>query len=638
MKFLWSLNVHLLWFFISLSCLLIVLTQTSDAPTFLNRYSVTDAVIIAVLLGFTTLSGGWWYASTIRQRPLPAISLPRFPLMGLALFCLWVISGAIIWLIPVRESIQSSLFRLYLAGLIFVVFWHILKQAAILALRLRRSWVVLTVGLAVAVTLLMVAAYQGGYVPPNRNFDEGWIAGRAVSLVDSDPETVDQMTPTRDPASSGAVANLSQWFLGMYFRLFGMGLSTGRLYGTLLSWLMLAFVYEVTRKLYGSVAAVIAVIVGLLLPLHHGYLYPTNWVALFHVAALYVFLQADQAQSPKRWPLHYLVGVLAALSIEGHAYGAAFTAGMGAFYLIYYGREAMRERRVWSGSVATFALGVLTVLMVAIAFRIALTGGELSLGNFAATLLNRYTDEATIGTDTISFPQRVLSTNVFFWLDYLNRFPVELVIFIFALVAAVRRAVFKRHRSDRLMLTVLFISTAVLGLFMAKPNVYYFIFFMPYITIFAGAACANLWQPRTQWRVAHLGAAVWLFALLAAFTVVKASQPNYNALVHLGYEIDAVLPVEADLVSGWEMYYFGLHPRRFIMLYNYYEQNREPDLPVPDALIITHGLDDIPDVLSYARQHGFQRAYCFPLDEFDGITSVYTQEEFLPADAPVNCT
>jgi hypothetical protein len=630
----------LVWFFASVVCLLIMLTHESDSGEILGLYSLRYSLILLVMLVLTAAAGissGLALSGKLQIPQLKINSRLRWGILaaGVALV-------AITWLfLPISSTSGGLVFRVYLVMLLFFGLLAIVERFPDLPVG-HLGWYVLLVATLV-LTALFTILYQDGYVPPSRYYDEGWLEGWSISLHNRAPGApLDSMFPMRDPLVVAVSTRLSLYGMGYWLELFGVGLRQGRLYSAVLAWLALPFIYATTRRLYGTTAALGALAVAALLPLHHSYTYPTGWVALTNAMGLYFFISAREAASPHSQRLrHFLAGLTISFGFEGHAYAVAFAAGLGGVYTLEYAgliwrtRSWQRNPNFW-----LFVLGVLSCAGISIIFRIWISGGLIGLGNLVDALRASYSVQTTIGGQSEGLIWRIWNANASLYGDYFLRYPLEFTLLVIGILAALRRFIQNRNSSDRILLAILALSLLVFALVLAKANVYYWIFLMPFIAALSGAFIAQFGRTKQISGFVPFAASIMIVAMMSVFTIKAAGQgQNVNQLLDVSDQISELLPDEVETVAGWETYYMGMYPRQFIATSSFYgfDQMIAPGTLAPDAIILTAGLDDVPATLAYLEANHLQRAYCFPTGLFDGMTILYLRADLLPQDAPLLC-
>lgn len=617
------------WSGFSLVVLVVMLLHESDGGAVFGRYTPRYAVLLGLMLFFVVCSDiVLLLVHTNRLRRLAVGAAWRAQHIG-GISAVLIVAVAAFWLLaPISDSEAGMLFRFYVAAglllLLLALLYEANAQHQIVAERWARWFFAGLLVAAVGAALIYV-----GQVPGSRYFDEAWLTAWGQGLASPHLPT-DPMVPARDELRTAVTSSLTRYGLGHWINLLGVGFNQARLYSLFLAWLGLPFIYQVARQLYGRTAAWSAVVFGVLFALHHSYVYPSGWVATATAIGLYLYFSSRPNQPARGRALrHFLSGVVVASALEGHPYGIMSAFGLGAMYAVDF--VAGLRRRQWDYALVWYVLGGLGYAVVWLAFRMIVSEGALTFSNITSALQQSYGQQVELGKETSR-----LQHNLALYAEYLTSFPLEFALLLVGTAFAVWRAIWHKSEADRRLLLIMGVSLLAFAALLAKYNVYYWIFYLPFVTLLAGALIRHISPPSLAVNRAQLTLVLALFVLVLAFTASIASNQNVDDMIDLGYAIDAVLPEDITHVNGWDIYYYGLHQRGFTTTQNFILQPETEHwgTPPPQAIIVTKGLDDRnPHLLAYIRAHDFQPALCFDLRSF-GKRAVL----FLPAAVEMDST
>lgn len=623
------------WCGLSLLVFGLMLTHESEPATYFGRYSASYLVALAVIATAIIISGIGAYLARIQR--LPKIPLPETQWFG------WtVVVGGVALLIAAwlfqsssRHLPAIALFRVYITVLIVGAVLTLLYASKTANLSLpKQPQPLLIIGLVV-VAAILTGLYLGK-TPPSLYFDEPGITNWARAVYRTG-EIALYLFPGRDAQA----AALSTWgtlpIFGLWLEITGVTFASARLFWLITGWIAAPFIYLTARRLYGNLAAIVALALALLLPLAHDYIRGDMFVGMAMAIALFSYVRGRDSE---RWYWHFITGVIAALAIEGHQYGARFVLVLGVIYLFDY-FHLMRQGRRWDKRFWTFVAGALAYFAIYVLVHVVIWGRGNPLA-LPAILSDYYATEAGL-SGSASVLERIISETTLWFVNYLVLHPVEFVLFVFGIGAACIR----RADSDRLLLK-LFLPSLVLFFFLQSHyNPYYWIHNLPFVAILGGGFIAHITPRNEVSRGLNLAGVSALVGILVSMSVnihlTAAQGQRFDRLIEIGYEIADVLPDDIERVAGWQVYYYGLADRTYInteAFLNHPADTWAEDLHVlpPQALILTRGLDDsFRNIDAFLESSGMQMAYCFASDVFGGRTVLYLQISDLPVDAPIGC-
>ncbi len=630
-------RIFLGWFISSALLLVPMLAHTSEPATVFGRYSPTYVVMLCIMLGATIAAGLGYALARMGRLPTLPMHLPQSRTFAWAVVAGGTALLGLMWLfLPGSSHLPPMiLFRLYLAALIFAGMLILLRASGTFGLLLSERWstllVIALITLAVALTALYV-----GQVPPSRYFDEAWVANWGWTLFTTG-EARALMFPRRPLEYSALATWLPLPALGAWLNVTGVTLEMARLFWLFLGWLGAPFIYLTAHRLYGKVAALFALALACILPLSHDYVRADMFVSTTVAAALYCLVRARDTGS-LRW--HFAVGVLAAMAVEGHQYGARFAFVFGFVYLVDYLWLLWKERRwQWNPAFWAYVAGGLSYLAVFILIH-AVVWGNINVVSAIDVLRKFYANESAI-SNAPTLLNRIVDVTQVWTVRYLVEHPIELMLAFFGMLAAFRR----RRQEDILLLATLLLSLGLFLFMLTHPNPYYWIHNLPFIAVLAGAFLAEIAGAHKTVlnfaALAGMGAVVILLSANIHLTATRSQ--NADRLIEIGEEINAMLPEEIERVAGWQVYYFGLSDRQFVSTENFIDKPgedwlRDWNVEPPQAIILTRGLDDMhQNIYDYISANGMAVAQCFESDSFGRETALYLPETYLPDGAPLHC-
>ncbi len=623
------------WCGLSLLVFGLMLTHESEPATYFGRYSASYLAALALIATAIIISGSGAYLARIQR--LPKIPLPETQWFG------WtVVVGGVALLIAAwlfqsssRHLPAIALFRVYIAVVIIggmLVLLYATKTANISLVK--QSPPLLIIGL-IAVAAVLTILYLGK-TPPSLYFDEPGITNWARAVY-----RTGAIAPYLFPGRDAQAAALSTWGIlpvfGLWLELTGVTFASARLFWLIVGWLAAPFIYRTAQRLYGSLAAIVALAIALILPLAHDYIRGDMFVGTALTIALYSYVRGRDSE---KWYWHVITGAAAALAVEGHQYGARFVFVFGAIYLFDY-IHLIRQGQRWDQRFWAFSAGALAYFAIYVLVHVVIWGRGNPLA-LPAILSDYYATEAGL-SGSASLLERLLGETTLWFVNYLVLHPVEFVLFAFGIGAACLR----RDDSDRLLLKLFLPSLLLFFILQSHYNPYYWIHNLPFVAILGGGLIRHITPRTAEARGIQLAGVSALVAIVVSMGVnihlTAAQGQRFGRLIEIGYEIAAVLPDHVERVSGWQVYYYGLADRTYVnteAFLNHPADTWADNLHVlpPQALILTRGLDDsFRNIDAFLESSGMQMAYCFAADVFGGRTILYLPTADLPAGAPIGC-
>ena len=625
-----------------------LIAHTSEEPTVLGRWSPQFAYLLALMVTATLTLGALsvpaWRARLLRRSEQPASRRQAWTLLsgGLLLLPLaFVVLGALLQM--QESSLQRTLVMLTLSGLTLPVLWLMYRSGAgDLTLQLPRPGLLLLLIFGIQFILLFLFH---GQVPGITPESEIWYVGSGLRQF-HDPRSFISLSPDRNAQTWINFSVL--WPLsGAFMQIAGPGLLQTRFFYILVNWLALPFLYLAARRRYGQTAALISTALASFIPLHYNWAKALILVPVSTSIALAAFIFARS--QPSRHPvlLRFLCGFFAVSAVEGHAYGGAFALMFCALHLAEFlrGSPTDMRRRAFLG----FVLGCASFTTLWAGYHILLPG--VALADLPHLFETTWTWESNIGRQAQGVgltPGNILNMVRL----YLYHLPHEFLLALFLPLTAMLR----KRPDERSLLLLLAGSLLIIGLLLSHINDFYFVFLMPFISLWFGAWLGDI--SNTSARAAANGSlrlscmASYIFcAVLCLYVLQTIAMANYSgglrrreqvqAMSDAGRAINRLLPEEDIVVAGQEGYYLGM-PQRLNYGSSFSFTWGKPEywpLAEPQAIIVTLGADDsYTDLDRWLSEHDFRPARCFAVPGLgDGVAILYLLPELMPEEATIDC-
>ena len=637
-----------LTFVAALLALALLLARSSETPEVLGRWSLRYTYLLALVATGTLALGAFsvpaWRARLLRRSEQPASRRQAWALLagGLLLLPLaFIVLGA---LLPVQESsLLRTLVMLTLTGLTLPVLWLMHRSGAgYLPLQLRRPGLLLL--LIFGIQIALVIGFHG-QLPTLKTEGEIWNMGSGLRQF-HDVGSFISLSPDRNARTWFHFFIL--WpFSGAFMQVFGAGLLQARFFYLLVGWLALPFLYLGARKRYGQVAALATVALASFIPLHYNWAVAYILVPVATSIALtaFIFARAQPLRRPQL--LRFLCGFFAVAAVDGHPYGVAFTL----MFCLLQLAEFLRGNPAWASTRAflSFVAGCASYTALWAGYHIALPG--LALSDLPGLLQATWAWESSLGAQEFGVgltPGNILNMTKL----YLYHLPHE---FLLALLMPLT-ALLRKRPDERSLLLLLAGSLLIIGLLLSHINEFYFVFLMPFISLWFGAWLGDI--SNTTARGAANGslrlsfmASYILCAVLCLYVLQTIAMANYSgglrrreqvqAMSDAGRAINRLLPEEDIVVAGQEGYYLGM-PQRLNYGSSFSFTWGQPEywpLAEPQAIIVTLGVDEsYSDLDRWLIDHNFQPARCFTLPGLgDGVSILYLLPELMPEEVAIDC-
>ncbi|MGB7342168.1 MAG: glycosyltransferase family 39 protein [Phototrophicaceae bacterium] len=623
-----------LWLIIAVACFGLMLLHKSDVPSILGRYSPSYTIGLAIVLLTILLASISVVLSSQHKLPNYTHYL-TYPIQG------FIVIGSSIfiplfWLfLPIATGQPAiGLFRVYIVMLVIVftifLLWRSQNQISLPTI----MWsIILLIGIILAIILTIRYI---GKVPATLYFDEPLVANYAWTCVHRGVIGV-EMLPPRDTAYLVLAAPIAYCIPGFFMQVFGTSLTIARIFGILIIWIATPFVYFTAKRLYGKGAAIIAALVMLLFALSHNHLRSDPYVTFVLAVTLYGYIRAREDRSI--W-LHLMIGFVLATVIEGHQLGIRFIPIFTLFYIWDYIQVIRQDKRwVWYRPFFAYAIGGLIYAVIFYLIHIVWWAQTDMSG--AIDLINFAYDEQLIVGGNVSFWQRIYN-NIFGWfVPYIIYHPVEILL----LTIGIMGAIWRNQKNDRFLLLFFGFSWVLYIYITPKPTPYYWVHHLPLVALFSGGVIHALTNPDQPKRI-PLQAIISILMIFIFYTVhiIDRSQITQNAdrVMSISFDIDANLPNDIQVITGHQVYFYGLANRDF------YDSNTFSKLTIPQAveryqieapqaIVYTLGLDEHPSLQNYIQQQGMIPIRCYPTNFFSRQTILYVLPQYAEAIPELDC-
>lgn len=483
---------------------------------------------------------------------------------------------------------------------------------------LRRPQIWIIVAAVIALVITLIRAYGLSVYPFVDIQDEPWVTAWAVSWV--------KTGRFGDPILFGMGDAYYAyprffWLLGIWIKLFGVGLWQERLLGYLLIFPVIGFTALAARNLYGSRVAALTTITlfASAVLMSAARVRHDIGLAICLAASLWLYTEAIKRRSNL---LHFVAGLIMSFGAFSHYHASGL--GLAMVIGLYLPGYLSRRRLIPEIGMILYGLG--GVLGAGIVFLVQILPDDLAGFLWVLPHLSNYSDDSN--QFIISLVGNVL--NIGFFSIF------ELLLVVLGVITAIRR----RRSRDVSLLLVLLISHVLLAV-MASGAIYYYI--LPLTPIYA-MLIGSMFVQRNEDRVnlPFKRGDLVTFALLL-MPLLGATTARPLQAVMSGEPIQAPTPPAVqwvldntttdDSIGGDVYYYFWLsdHPFASHLLHEYlYPENIErlPTIDAvweeaaPDILII-----DPAYVRSYTRYFtpliatGWVEDHYTVVEDFDDATS-----------------
>lgn len=588
------------WVVLSAVVFALMLLHRSTPALILDRYSSSYVLLLLAVLAAAAAA---WGVSLPRLRTaVTRLTLTHRPRW---LQWLWLASVAMVlvlyWLYAPITSVNEGpqLFRVY--GALTLLAWGLLPLAQSAPLPDFKGD---GKTLAVVTVLLLALLLLLERVPPASYYDEGFVASWAVTWARTGDGSLISMS--NNYIAPYVYAGLLP--IGMFADTFGVTMFNARLGSVLLGALGLPFLFGVTRRWFGTSLAWVAVLVAGAFAIENGYVRADSLSAASLAFALWAIAKADAARQA-RW--YALAGLALAFTIEGHHLALRFAPAVAGWLLL---QAVRRDSRAFAlRSLGALTVGGASYTLIYLLTRLLSSG--LSLSDYLTVVSASYETQVNYGGG-FTFVERVIRGPLTGFTYLLIVHPVIGIGVVVGSVAALLT-----RRRELCFLVFLFYVSSVFY-FLLNPKVYhvfYVVHLLPLAVLLTIGTLAVL-------PVRVRGGASLLVLVLCVAQLLHVARVNSPAtpLIALSQSLHAHLPAQAQRIVGAEAYYWGLNEREFYAVYQVLER-LDNAVPNPDVVIVTMGLDSVPNLYAYIAQEGLTRQACVDLPVFGRRADIYSR-------------
>ncbi len=572
-----------MWFWLHLVTLLGLILQPSTPAVILGRYSTTSALLVAV---FAVLTPIVWFGTNWLARWIETVQLATWQYAAVFLTSLVITFG--LWVFNRAFTDSYIVMRLYFTFVaLTLAVWSLLHMPSFPG----RLGFFLAVGMCLL--LLIVASRFPGLLWT----DEGYMTTVALGFIQEGRPVPLYLRPAE-------LASFSLTYLGLgaWYSLFGVDISTGRLFTFSLGLASLAFVYGAIRRSYSASAAWPAIVLGALALLVTNYLRTDIGIVLCLSAAFYFFSVAHH--TGQNWP-HLLVGLLVGFSLDGHPNAYRFSLAFGVAYLVEYGLLVWQRRRFF----IYWPLVYLTV------------GGALGVGAYFA-LYRILTPEAFMGrvqSSLVKFRPHLIAPLLFEQFhSALQYAPLLLGAAALGIIPSLRRGT----PLQRLAVIVLLASAVIFAASYPFYRDYYLVHSLIPLALLAGGAFYAM-----ERHLSHtIMSGVTIFVVVASLGVLiqrfqADNSQGFNQTFEVARRIRGIVPLQ-EVFVGVDPFYFQMYDYPSFVELNaagWYaiqegiDEREAWERIRPTSVAVVHGYPMPPTqpLLDYIADHALQRVYCW---------------------------
>lgn len=428
---------------------------------------------------------------------------------------------------------------------------HQIKQPVhLMSLKVNQTTFNVLMGLGIvlvlAIHLIFLTRYPAVFIDESWNSNAVWTWLQTGTLFDSiHAGTLDQFGHEwlRRPYL-GSIP----WLIS--FGTFGLGLFQARLVSWFFGLILLLATIEVGRRLYSLTTGLLAAFcLSLTAPFLSGSHYARQDIilAVFLMAS---FGLAWEALEKEKWWLHFLSGLVLALSIDVHENGALFIPALAALYLLTYKTTLLTKTGTWF-----VALGGLTGIVYFVAAHILPDPAAyftLSSFRFSAVAHDYRMPISTLNIWTLL---KSVDGQIGIYHFYTNGLDFAIIGAGLVFIA------YRRRRSDFFLLTLIVVSFLSFVLFQGSKPWYYAIHLYPFFMLAVAATLVALLQKKSV----EPGQTIFVGMLLVLFLFNGLAHTVKPAIQNRDYNFYALADqVKADIepgdrVLGSPMWWLGLN-------------------------------------------------------------------------------
>ena len=638
-------SLILRWLALAVLILFIVMAlRTSENAVIYGRYSQRYFIYLITALG-SAITFFLFSARKFREKVVLKINFEITQKKKLIYFsCVLLI---LLFLYPFSRYLSQKMhnpFEVnYLISLLSIIF---LIVTIFLLLRFRFfhseffiTWrlVVLFLGIYLVVTLVLFF----GDLPTIDPEDEPFTTGNSLLNFAKFGEF-----PSLRPGERNAGNWLNNPFLwvisGAFQNYIGVGWLEARAFYLLVGLLACPFIFYTASQLYGRIAGWAAALLAVSIPLQYNWARAEIWVAVATSIAIFCLFRSINSESKHPSYYSYFCGFFIASTIDGHFYGIAFIITFCLLYLLQLFQPSQKSRSNSFLITTSFFVGCVSYMLFWFWYHIYLPG--IHLHEVSELFANNYAWEMQVSSVKTKGVIRIIEHVIQTLQHYFRKQTHEFFLLIFVLVATMMR----KEKHDFTLLFIFGGSVVVFFAIIAHPNQYYYIFLMPFLSIWFGKLVQMIneiskssFTNKTMFL--SNGAILTLVLVLAIYTgraTEMAFHPeNVRNISHLqemiwaGRELNSKLPNEDVVIAGHFPFYLGM-TNRLNYVGRYFAEpivslnNYPEDLA---ALIVLISDQNDPATAKFINSKSFVVIACIPLSNMDSLFGFGENREFVAA-------
>lgn len=528
----------------------------------------------------------------------------------------------------------SLLGIIFLVVIVFLLFqFRFFHSAFFISWRL----VVLFLGIYLVVILVLFFGDLPGIDPEDEPFTTGNSFLNFVKFGEF---------PSLRPGERNAGSWLNNPFLwvisGTFQNYIGVGWVEARAFSLLVGLLASPFIFYTANQLYGRIAGWSAALLAISIPLQYNWVRVDIWVAVATSIAIFCYFRSINSKSKHPKYYSFFCGFFISSTIDGHFYGIAFVITFCLLFLMQLILPIHKSRSFSFRCTTFFMFGCLSYMIFWFWYHVYLP--KIYLRDIPKLFVNNYTWEMQANP----IETTVVNRNVTHILEtlrvYFRTQTHEFILLIIVLVASL----IKRRKQDYILLLIFFGSVVVFFFIIAHPNKYYYIFLMPFLSIWFGKLVQMINELSKSSLINKTiflsnGAILTLVVVLVVYTgratemafhpVNIRNRIHLQEMIQVGRELNTKLPNEDVVIVGHFPFYLGM-TNRLNYVGRYYSESIVSLSSYPEdlaAFIVLISDQNDPVVAEFINSKSFVAIDCIPLSKIDSLFGFGENREFVAA-------
>jgi len=442
--------------------------------------------------------------------------------------------------------------------------------------------------------------------------DEAWNSNIALNLVNNGI-----LSDTLHPSIGNGT---TQWlFLGIapyaiVFKFLNIGLKQGRIVSYMIGVVLLIITYTFGKKLYNKTTGIVSTF---LLAISWPFIYSSHFIRpdifldLIIVTAFYLYLLGNKYN--QRWA-YFLSAFLLAISLNIHLNGVIFAITLLLLHIIETRSKFFKRPSTWCLASGAF-VGILFVLLFSHWMNIH---NMFPLSSLEGKI---YTPPLILGS------LRAIIVSI---LDELHRFGMNINSIGFVIItASMIYLLVRRNKSDKFLLSTIFIPLVLFVLLISQKASFYAILFYPFFMLVVAETMVNLLFDERKFSTKKLFIGS-IYILFIFGMLVTTFRPIIRNRCYDYYEVTDQLKSHIEpgtTVMGLPDWWLGLADYNYVSsfeltylnFYDGYPVSKSMQLLQPDYLIIDKNLRNLlVNENAFQLDSGFD-IYNLPRDDFWGL-------------------